>query len=166
MFNLTCQADQLFPRPALALFRYRAGPLEPHLGQLQHQPQNQQQPVARRPRLAATSLRQEPIAGSQTQLLVKPVARSQHSAKPETDSDLSLAEPNEITKYLGESQQSASGTATGANQQPTVVYEISSWALIDEASLSSNVVTQFECLLSIEGTGYEQRHSLALQRGK
>lgn len=47
-----------------------------------------------------------------------------------------------------------------------MVYEISTWALVDEATLSSKVVSQFECLLSIDGTGYEQRQSLALQRGK
>ena len=47
-----------------------------------------------------------------------------------------------------------------------IIYSISTWALIDEATLSSNVVSQFECVLLIEGTNYEQRQSLALQRGK
>lgn len=156
-YNLTCRAEQVFPQPTLALFRYRAGPLEP---QQQHF-ERQQQPVAHRPKLAATLLRQEPIAGTQTQLLVRPVAR-QHAAKPETDSDLAMAEPNDITMR----QHKPSGESGGAINQQALVYEISTWALVDEASLSSNVVSQFECLLSIEGTGYEQRHSLALQRGK
>lgn len=45
-------------------------------------------------------------------------------------------------------------------------YDISAWALIDENSLSGNLVTQFECVLTIEGANYEQRQSLALQKGK
>lgn len=173
-YNLTCRADQVFPRPALALFRYRAGPLEQQQQQQlattaanQQIGRQQHQTVAQRPRLAATLLRQEPIAGVQTQLLVGPIARQQPliNARPETDSDLSLAEPNEIMRQPASETAESQILAYNPTNQP-VAYEISAWALVDEATLSSNVVTQFECLLSIEGTGYEQRHSLALQRGK
>jgi len=161
-YNLTCQAGQTFPRPSLALFRYRAGPLDA--------PTSSQQPLrqnANRPKLAATLLRQEPIPGTQTQLLVN--ARrgpkqpdSSQELKPDltpVDSVQPLDLPASPERTTTNRQQSELG------QQPSV-YEISAWALVDELSLSSNVVTQFECLLTIEGTSYEQRQSLALQRGK
>lgn len=127
LYNLTCSAGRLFPRPSLSLLRYRAGPL----GLEQRNPAL----TRLRPRLAATLLRPEPLEGAHTQLsLVVPVRTA----------DNELQEPH----------------------QTTLGYDILVWALVDEASLSSNLASQFECQLAIEGTGYERRQSLTLQRGK
>lgn len=54
------------------------------------------------------------------------------------------------------------------NQEHLLIspFEISAWALVEESSLSSSAVTQFECVLTLEGTNYEQRQSLALQKGE
>lgn len=165
----------------MTLYRYRAGPLEPHAQPLRS-------PYNQRPRLAATLLRQEPIPGTQTQITVGLVRQQQQ--QPQQVGDFNLPPPN-LSTHPGEltdlpnditpidatsftnsnnnwpTQQPPSGDSNlfTQNYQP-IVYEISSWALIDEASLSSKVVSQFECLLAIEGTGYEQRQTLALQRGK
>lgn len=127
-YNLTCQAGPAFPRPHLALYRYRAGPLE-RAEPAQAAPAHQH--AHPRPRLAATLLRQEPVPGTQTQL----------SARP----------------WPGE---------PGSGAPPAGAYEIGAWALVEESSLSANLVTQFECVLSLEGANYEQRQSLALQKGE
>lgn len=71
-------------------------------------------------------------------------------------------QPPMLSQGDGDNQPTTGGSGGG----PHVAYEITAWVLVDEASLSSNLVTQFECHLSIEGTNYEQRQSLALQRGK
>lgn len=51
-------------------------------------------------------------------------------------------------------------------QQPVPVYDASAWALVDDATLQANSGTQFECVVAIEGTGYEQRQSVTLRKGK
>lgn len=185
-FNLTCQANQVFPRPSLALIRYRAGPPsakaaaltaagEHQLGRHKGRPQQsarqqQQQPLGGRPKLAATSLRQEPIADTKTHLTLS-YARAGlgllPSSKVELDSDT-----NDINHFA---LPPSSSEEESTELRPSF-YDISSWALIDEASLSSYVVTQFECLLSIDGLDQirdqqqqqqqQQRLSLALQKGK
>lgn len=179
-FNLTCQASQVFPRPSLTLFRYRAGPP----GELQQQQRQQQlgrqhqaagsqvqsgrrQQQTGRPRLAAASLRQEPIADTKTHLTLSygragslSAATSQAASKFELENDA-----NEINHF-------SSMQDLGSTELRPSSYEISSWALVDEASLSSYVVTQFECLLSIDGLDQlrephlQPRLSLALQKGK
>lgn len=127
----------MFPRPSLALYRFRAGPLASS---------DQQQHAARATRLsslAAASLRQEPLQNAQSRLFLQsPVA--------ETDPFLTQDQP-------------LVGYEPGSNE---LAYGIATHALLDESSLSSNVVSQFECVLTLEGTNYELRQSLALQRGK
>lgn len=122
----------------MSLVRYRAGP---PTGELRHLvAQQHQQAQQTRPKLqAATMLRQELIAGSQSQVTLRQRAN---------------------TKQAGDSP------ASGPDNEHQMSYDISAWALIDEQSLSSNLVSQFECQLAIEGTNYEQRQSIGLQRGK
>lgn len=72
---------------------------------------------------------------------------------------------NDISRAAAEEEEDDQ-EAINALASNNIIYSISTWALIDEATLSSNVVSQFECLLLIDGTNYEQRQSLALQRGK
>lgn len=169
----------MFPQPTLTLLRYRAGPLEssaapvasvaPQQQQMQPQQQQQQQ-HAHRPRLAATLLRQELIAGAQTRLSVAPAGQQadlqdrllgEPTLMSATGRALAPTAARHSIEFQPQQQQELQ------QQQPQhAAFEISSWALVDEASLSSNVVTQFECVLAIEGANYEQRQSLALQRGK
>jgi hypothetical protein len=196
-YNLTCQAGPTYPRPSLALYRYRAGQLEAGGRQQQQQLRTPVQDLqsgrrnVQRPRLAATALKQEPIAGTQVQLKIN--ARRQQTgtgsagggggqlAGPDSngpDEMITMANSlpdDRLTRIqLDLEEDSARRGATadgqaGDEQQktsPASPYEISAWALIDEASLSSNLVTQFECVLTFEGVNYEQRQSLALQKGK
>lgn len=143
--------------------------------------------ISNRPKLAATLLRQEPLTGTQTQLTLNFAHTKQplHLINNENHQTGAYLERATRIGHLAEPMISAafdSGTEIGndisaeqitaTNQQHqandlSLVYGISSWALVDELSLSSNVITQFECLLVIDGVvGYEQRQSLALQRGK
>lgn len=148
-FNLTCHAEGVWPRPRLALYRFRAAKLE----QQQHQSINDQptasgrlsqlaqQAAASRPRLAATLLRQEPILEAQVEV---GLASDHHHHQSAADDD---DEPPELAADLG--------------------YRATTWTTIDESSLSSNAVTQFECLLQLEGiANFERRQALALQRGE
>lgn len=99
-------------------------------------------PIGRlRPRLAATLLRAEPLEAVQTELsLLAPAGHTEPDA-------------NSIPQDQPEER-------AGAH------YQVTSWALVDEASLSSKLASQFECQLAIPGTGYERRQSLTLRRGK
>lgn len=92
----------------------------------------------------------EPMRKQQTQ------QRNETSDPGEQHSGPIPAIPNSLE--IDESQE--------MSWNPDLVYEASTWSIVEESSLSSNVVTQFECLLTIEGTNYEIRQSLALQRGK
>lgn len=178
LYNLSCQADQVFPRPTLTLYRYKAGPLEDNN---QYGAYNSHQPIlaggrqfAHRSKLAATLLRQEPLPGTQTQLTLNLIHQ------PATKQPLHLINNGVVEDNLqgstatslevGSNDIFLNNNNNDNNQQAndlSLVYGISSWALVDESSLSSNVITQFECLLVVDGaTGYEQRQSLALQRGK
>lgn len=127
LYNLSCAARRMFPRPTLSLLRYRAGPL----GAEQRQVAGSA--IGRlRPRLAATLLRAEPLEGAHTQT--------------------SLVGPD--------------GADSNSILDERATFDATSWALVDEASLSSKLASQFECQLSIEGTGYERRQALTLRRGK
>lgn len=109
-----------------------------------------------RPKLAATLLRQEPVPGTETRITLNAV---QLTASDSSDAN------NDITPVGASRVSDTRQEQTSRADQPSV-FEISSWALVDESTLSVNVVSQFECLLTIEGTTYEQRQSLSLQRGK
>lgn len=180
-YNLTCHAGPTFPRPTLALYRYRAGQLEAQSagGEQQQQPPLLSAGRAHRPRLAATRLRQEPLAGTQTQLTISAASQQAAARLPPaplarislaTDSaDVDLTPSAELP--LAPDEMVAATSTSGHDTRPLAppvagAYEISAWALVDEASLSANLVSQFECVLSIEGTQHEQRQSLALQKGE
>lgn len=152
LFNLSCRAGPTFPRPSLALFRYRAGPLEPAEEAQRH---------SQRPRLAATVLRQEPLVGTQTQLTVSARRGQAEPSRQVGDSnEISTSEPAVVELEPAERK------ADEPVALSSPAYQIAAWALVEESSLNGNVATQFECLLSLEGAHYEQRQSLALQKGE
>lgn len=162
-FNISCQAGPTYPRPALALYRYRAGQLEAA---------GREQPAAghaQRPRLAATSLRQEPLAGAQTQLTIGasrwPRGQPEQEAQRAPLSPPDSAGPEALAELAAAGDQRHERPANSAGPR-SGLYEIVAWALVDESTLSANLVTQFECVLAIEGTRFEQRQSLALQKGE
>ncbi|KAG9510377.1 hypothetical protein GZH46_01083, partial [Fragariocoptes setiger] len=72
------------------------------------------------------------------------------------------------------SDAQVSAATTDSMQYPSVhsaaansneLFSVTSTALIEETSLSSQVATHFECQLTMEATNYSQSKSLALQRG-
>lgn len=160
-YNLTCRADELFPKPTIGLFRYRAGPLMESASSASARLQSNNK---QRARFAAT-LRQEPISGAKSEILIRKRKKEKKDNKQLIVSSLNGSNESSSLSSLND-HDLAKSEFDSENINESELYEASSWALVDESSLSSSVVTQFECLLSIEGTNYQVRQSLALQRGK
>lgn len=185
LFNLSCSASQVFPRPTLSLLRHN--PATPTSGAASGKAQ------------VTDGKQLEPLGGVQTQLVVssgRASARLQEEASwpralltegegrrlggrrdeeelvwsNEIAARRQGAPPSAIDPEPGdlETAPSEGGQAPfKAAHNSRLHYDISAWTLVEESSLSGAQATQFECLLTVDAApNYEQRRTFFLQKGE
>lgn len=139
LLNLTCGAENAFPKPRISIQRL--------------QPPQQQPQAATLRRVALSTRSQKPSSAhaSLNSLGVAPVSRrAQHLHSSATL--YSLVNASSPTDDADDAQRS---------------FNAQSWLAFDERALAeSGGVAHFECVVAIDGTSYSQVQLLAVQKGE
>jgi len=194
LYNLTCSASQVFPRPTLSLFR-QLPDTDTNLASSGNsgsssngQPRQQQAELLAasvhtvvvasggpQPRPAGAFGTEWPVGGDENEIVVAAGERGWHASAGSAQAGREFRAGLRWPPGGQSLQTSVHGSPIESHEQqlaanagePKVHYDIVAWTLVDESTLGNKQAAHFECLLTVDGApNFQQRQQLALQKGK